>query len=273
MLGRLIVTGSLLALVGMGAASTALADSEGAKLRKELEQISHKRILFGHQSVGENLLDGVKQLSTTAGVPLNIVEVKTADAVQPSSFGHVVVAENRLPLKKLRSFEQAMGSRPSKIDVALVKLCYIDFNSKTDVNDIFNSYRTSIEQLRTKHPGTTFVHVTAPLTVVEDGIKIRVKKLLGKAPPETIENLRRDQYNALLRQTYLGKEPVFDLARVESTTANGSSRTVTWEGRSIPMLIPEYSDDGGHLNAEGKQRAARELISVLASVPDKPAAR
>ena len=48
--------------------------------------------------------------------------------------------------------------------------------------------------------------------------------------------------------------------------------TAKWQGSVTPTMVPEYTDDGGHLNAAGSLRAARELISVLAAVPDQRAA-
>jgi len=33
---------------------------------------------------------------------------------------------------------------------------------------------------------------------------------------------------------------------------------------TAPAMAPEYTDDGGHLNALGRARAAREFIAVLA---------
>jgi hypothetical protein len=76
--------------------------------------------------------------------------------------------------------------------------------------------------------------------------------------------VRRDEYNRLLRATYAGREPVFDLARVESTAPDGTRVTVTWNGITAPALSPAYTDDGGHLNARGRLAAAREFLTVLA---------
>jgi hypothetical protein len=115
------------------------------------------------------------------------------------------------------------------------------------------------------------VHVTAPLTIVSGGLKASLKKLFGLAPYGIIENMRREEYNTLLRQTYQGREPIFDLARVESTALNGVAVSVEWKGSVVPVLDSVYTDDGGHLNTVGKLRAARELISVLASIPERPA--
>jgi hypothetical protein len=265
------VTSTLLALLvaTVGTTTNAHATDVDANLRSDFERIAQRRIFIGHQSVGVNLLDGIKQLATMAGVPVRIVEVKTASGVEPAMIGHAFIAENGNPLQKLKSFEQAMGQQPTGLNVALMKFCFVDFTADTDVNALFSRYRTTIDDLHLKNPGTTFVHVTAPLTDVQSGLKDSLKKLIGRAPYGTIENIRREEYNALLRQTYQGREPIFDLAHVESTAPDGTAVTVKWKGNVAPAMDPAYTDDGGHLNALGKLRAARELVSVLAAIPDR----
>lgn len=245
-----------------GGARAAGADP---RLHAELEHISQQRIFFGHQSVGMNLLDGLRQLAATAGVPVRIAEVPAASGVGPATFGHGFVAENGNPLKKIQNFERALGPQPARLDLALLKFCYLDFTADTDAKALFAHYRGMVERLRTRNPGTIFVHVTAPLTDVQGGPKALLKRLLGRAPYGTVENLRREEYNTLLRERYLGSEPVFDLARIESTAPDGTAVTVEWNGRVAPAMAPAYTDDGGHLNAAGKLRAARALVSVLAT--------
>lgn len=267
---------STLITVAVAAAVGAAAGAHGAdvdaRLRADLERVAQRRIFFGHQSVGENLLDGVKQLATTAGVPVRVAEVKTANGVGPATLGHAFVAENRKPLQKLQAFEQAMGQQPTGLDVAFVKFCYLDIIAETDAKALFTRYRATVDGLRAKNLGTTFVHVTSPLTQVEGGFKAFVKRLLGRAPYGAIENARREEYNALLRQAYWGREPIFDLAHVESTAPDGTAVTTEWKGSVAPALTPAFTDDGHHLNAAVKLRAARELVSVLAAVPDRPVA-
>lgn len=267
-----LVTSALLTLTvtGVSSASVAAADVD-ASLRAQLERIAQRRVFFGHQSVGANLIDGVKQLATMTGVPIRVVEVATASEVPPAALGHTFVAENGHPLQKLQSFEHAFGQQPAGLDIAMVKFCFVDITADTDVKALFARYRTTIASLQAKNPGTTFVHVTAPLTVVQSGLKGNLKKLLGRAPRGTMENLRREDYNALLRQTYQGREPVFDLARAESTAPDGTTVSVEWNGRVAPALAAVYSDDGGHLNAAGKLHVARELVATLAAIPDRPA--
>ncbi|TXT27352.1 MAG: hypothetical protein FD134_103 [Gallionellaceae bacterium] len=271
MFGTKFMTNTLLVLTAaIGSTNVQAADAD-ANLRAELDRVAQRRIYFGHQSVGSNLLDGVKQLAEKAGVSIRVTEAPTAGEVPPATFGHTAVAKNGDPLLKLQSFEQAMGQQPAGLDIALVKFCYVDISADTDAKALFARYRATMDALHAKHPGTTLMHVTAPLTIAQGGLKAGLKKLLGRVPYGVAENRRREEFNALMRQAYQGKEPIFDLARIESTAPDGTTVTVDWEGTASPAMAAAYTDDGGHLNTAGKLRAARELVSALAAIPARPA--
>lgn len=260
------MTGTPLSVtVACGDAKTLGGVAPDATLHAELEHIAQRRIFFGHQSVGVNLLDGVRQLSENAAVSVRIVETPEAGNVPAATFGHAFLFKNGEPLLKLQSFEQAFGQHPANIDIALLKFCYVDINADTDVKALFACYQAVIGRLRVGNPGTTFVHVTVPLTKIGRGTSAPLRRLLGRAPEGAIENVRREDYNVLLRQTYQGREPIFDLARVESTTPDGRAVTVEWNGRVAPAMVPAYTDDGGHLNLAGRLHAARKLVAVLAT--------
>lgn len=242
-------------------ATTARAADEG--LRAELTLVAQKRIYFAHQSVGANLLAGVADLGREAGVPLRIVETSRAAGLGSGTFGHFFVPENGEPLRKLANFKAALGEG-SNAEIALIKFCYVDVDGTTDAQALFARYQATIAELRAKNPNTTFVHVTLPLTTAQTGWKALAKRLLGRAPYGTVENVRREQYNALLRRAYAGREPLFDLARIESTAPDGHAVTVSWQGSVAPAMARAYTDDGGHLNEQGRAIAARALIRVLA---------
>jgi hypothetical protein len=230
---------------------------------RDLRILSGRTIFFGHQSVGENLLEGVQDLASREGVPLRIQETRGAALL---ALGHGLIAENGDPLRKLRSFEEALGSG-AVADVALMKFCYVDIGSDTDVAGLFARYQETLREMKARHPRTTFVHVTAPLTTVQGGARAIAKRVLGRPPAGLLENARREEFNALMRKAYQGLEPLFDLAREESTGPDGSIEAVTWKGKSVPALHPAYTDDGGHLNQEGRLRAARALVAALAAAP------
>ena len=80
---------------------------------------------------------------------------------------------------------------------------------------------------------------------------------------EDADNVLRNAFNEKLRERVAG-EPLFDLAKVESTRADGSSSSFAQGGQQQHSLAQEYTDDGGHLNALGRRRAAIEFVRVLA---------
>ena len=125
--------------------------------------------------------------SWLAGVPLRIIESPSAGAVAAGSIAHVFLAENGAPLRKLESFKTALGEG-ARVDVALMKFCYVDVNGDTDAKALFERYRATITELRAKNPRTTFVHVTLPLTTAQTGWKALAKRMLGRAPYGTVEN-------------------------------------------------------------------------------------
>ncbi|MGE6759375.1 hypothetical protein ACQKGO_15240 [Corallococcus interemptor] len=269
-LGALLLPGALLMVLPQNAAATAQVTPDAAAAG--LERLTHRRVFFGHQSVGGNILDGVRGLSPSAKAPA-IVEVKDAStAIARGTLAHAFVGQNEQPETKIAHFEQLLdGGVAKQVDVALMKFCYIDFTSSTDAKALFEKYRTTLAGLKSRHPGVTFVHVTAPLTTVQRGAKAWFNELRGRPVFGVGENVSREAFNALMRQTYGGKEPLFDLAALESSQADGARETYEVNGRAYPAMVPDYSDDGGHLNAAGQARVASALIAFLAALPEAPA--
>lgn len=268
-LGALLLPGALLMALPQSAAATAEVKPDATVAG--LERLTHRRVFFGHQSVGGNILDGVRGLPN-AKAPA-IVEVKDANAtIAPGTLAHAFVGQNEQPETKIAHFEQLLdGGVAKQVDVALMKFCYIDFTSSTDAKALFEKYRATLAGLKSRHPGVTFVHVTAPLTTVQRGAKAWFNELRGRAVFGVGENVSREAFNALMRQTYGGKEPLFDLAALESTQADGTRETYEVNGRAYPAMVPAWSDDGGHLNAQGQARVASALVTFLAALPEAPA--
>jgi len=260
----------LCGLAAAAAAGTATAEGGDDRVARDLELLSGRTVFFGHQSVGANLLDGMRELAARHGVALRIEERNRVAGLAPGTLGHVLLAENGDPLRKLRSFDAALepGASP---DLALMKFCYVDVGAETDVSALFDRYQATLRELKVRHPRTTFVHVTAPLTTNQAGLMAMAKWMLGRPPAGLLENARREELSDLLRRAYQGREPLFDLARIESTAPDGTTATASWKGRAVAGLIGAYTDDGGHLNQEGRARAARALVAVLAAAPSSSA--
>lgn len=229
------------------------------------QALEKKRVVFGHQSVGDNILSGIKQLATRDGVTINIIEQRTAPF--PSGISHFYIGTNTDPKSKIQDFATAIdASVVQDADVALMKLCYIDFNADTDARQLANDYISSLESLAKKHPNTRFVAVTAPLTAVQTGPKAWAKKLLGKPLNGTVDNAKRGAFNAVLRQHYLADGRLFDLAKGE-TEASGQVCMTQVDGQQVEVLCPEITDDGGHLNERGQILLGAELVNFLGSLP------
>ncbi|MFH1808770.1 MAG: hypothetical protein ABIJ09_08490 [Pseudomonadota bacterium] len=232
-----------------------------------LGMLAGQRIFFGHQSVGRDLLSGIEDLEGgRAPHALRIVDGREASLLGPGVILHSAIGRNENAQSKLEDFKRAIeGGLGGIANLAFMKFCYIDFNAQTDVDALFERYRSTLDGLRARYPSTTFVHLTVPLTTVQGGVKATLKRALGKPVWGERENLKRAAYNARVRQELTG-QPVFDLARLESTTAGGQRHLIEVEGRPVEVLAPVYTDDGEHPNEAGRRVLAAELLRFLGSL-------
>jgi hypothetical protein len=239
--------------------------SAAAPSRDNWDALSKSRVFFGHQSVGYNILEGVDDLMRTQRPgALKIAETTTATSLTPGVIAHAKVGQNTDPSSKVRGFaEYLRGGLGGRVDVAMLKFCYIDIDATTDVNRLFSEYKSTMTALQQEFPNTRLVHVTAPLRMVQTGPKAVVKRILGRAPGGYRENSRRNAYNDLLRAEYAGRAPVFDIAAIEATLGDGGNTTYSYEGRQLLALNPAYTFDNGHLNERGRQVVAQEFLQVL----------
>ena len=131
----------------------------------DLAKVSRTRVFFGHQSVGMNVLDGVPGIYAAHGMAAPPIEQDGIRPGQDGGFvGHAFIGENEKPLLKIQDFDAKMRSGiGEQVDVAMMKLCYVDVTSDTDVGALFAAYRETIAALERDFPKVTFVHVTVPL--------------------------------------------------------------------------------------------------------------
>jgi len=111
-----------------------------------------------------------------------------------------------------------------KVDIAFFKFCYVDIMRDSDPQEIFDSYRTVLEELKKRYPDTKFLHITVPIRSVPKGLKKNLKqsvKLLIGMPGDLEDNMMRERYNKFLRDAYSKTEPFFDLALIESVNPAG----------------------------------------------------
>lgn len=231
------------------------------------EALAARPIFFGHQSVGRDMMHGVARvLDAHPEIPLRVVSADGPEDVGGTAFIDARIGRNRAPESKSAAFLEwvrAMGDRPGAL--AMYKFCYVDVNADTDPARLFADYQATIEEARRRHPGLLIVHMTLPLHTADEGMGERIRTVLG-FPTQTRLNAIRNRYNELLLQTYGGRDPVFDLALLESTRSDGSRAFTRYRGENVYMLAPEWTYDGGHLNDSAKYRAAERLLVFLAQV-------
>lgn len=252
-------------VLSFGAAVSAPARGEGIVadhtwVARELSQESLDRarrleILFGHQSVGDNVLDG---MSALAEEDASRFEFERATDVEPSWFDEhsgildFYVGDNGDPMGKIDHFHRRVAEEGygSQIAVGMMKICYVDLEEGSEPGTVFERYRDRLVELDRAFPEVAFVRWTCPLGTESN-----------RARHEFNEAVRKDAREA-------GK-PLFDLADIESHDRDGKPVLLS----NLPALSRYYAEDEGHLNETGRKRAARALWALLAKLAEERGVR
>jgi hypothetical protein len=238
------------------------------------EKLAEKKIYFGHQSVGSNIISGISEIMAgNSNIKLTIVETEQVQDLSKPIFAHSKIGRNTESKTKIGAFKELMDKGiGNKADIAFFKLCFVDVLAQTDVDKLFSDYKSTMEIVKNRYPKTVFIHATVPLTYNQTGLKALyqkakgfLKRILGKVDYGILyDNKKRNLFNEMVRKEYEGKEPIFDIAKVESTYPDGKREIYKSGGKSYFAMVPAYTDDGGHLNALGRKVVAENLLVLLA---------
>ena len=242
--------------------------------------LADKRVFFGHQSVGSNIIEGVRELAGEhSEIDLRIVETTDLDSVEGPGLFHGKIGRNTRPKSKFLAFRRTLEkSKKATVDIAMLKLCYIDIRWNSDVQETFEKYVSTMTDLQNSQKNTIYIHSTVPIesknSSLKKTLKEAIKPLIGR-PGVVDDNRRRQQYNQLIADTFGGTSIVFDIARYESTGPDGSVPYQRENGARIRLMDARYTDDGGHLNAQGRRRVAEQFLIQLAAAANQaqPAGR
>ena len=231
----------------------------------DLAKVSRTKVFFGHQSVGMNMLGGVPGIYAGCAVAAPTIEQDRTQGGKEGGFiGHAFIGENEKPWLKIRDFDAKIRSGiGQQVDVAMMKLCYVDVTGDTDVGALFTVYNETIGALEGDFPEVTFVHVTVPLMTEQGQLSKLKSRLTGSSRHGPAANAARERFNALIRREY-AVDRLFDLAAIESTAPDGTRVTGTYKEQRYYRLYDGYASDSGHLNGQGARVAATAWLKALA---------
>jgi len=234
-------------------------------------KLAEKKIFFGHQSVGYNIIDGITDIINERDyIKLNVIEGREPASFDQPVFAHSQVGMNTDPFSKIKRFREIMDAGVgSKVDMAFFKFCYVDIMRDSDPQEIFDGYSAALKELKDRYSDTKFLHITVPIRSLPKGtgrnLKQSVKLLIGR-PGFLENNMMRRRYNDLLNDAYSKTGFFFDLALIESVNTDGYRCHAVKGVEKVYVMAPEYTEDGGHLNSQGRRKMAEQLLIILAEM-------
>lgn len=221
-----------------------------------LDKARALKVLFNHMSIGANVLGeaayrgmGLVTLSEEqparyafrlhARPPLNIFDHNNGVA-------GFFAGRNGDAASKALEFEERMSAGfGTRVDVAMMKLCYADFPRAAMAEGNFKIYSDSMARVAKAFPKVRLVWWTVPVTV-------------ERAP----NNIDRWNYNQLIREECeKNGHMLFDIADIEAHDPKGVHQGNAQERE---FLFAGYKGDGNHMNRTGADRAARAFWWMLA---------
>lgn len=198
------------------------------------------KVAFFHASVGGNVLSGADSLG------FSFASVSKGSDFATATLGeHDYGGLNGDAVGKLDEYARLVGAQGIGKSARLIgaKLCWVDFDSGTNLTSLESKYASTMSTLRAGSPSARFFHVTPPL----------------KTSADASVNGKRLQFGQWMSSTYGGDAVVLDLAAVESTDTAGAACMAG----GARALCAAYASDDGHLNATGEARAAKAFLYAL----------
>jgi hypothetical protein len=233
--------------------------------KSAFQVLKEKRIYFAHMSVGYNIINGIEEVLRENNIDFPVREIVKDSITMPEpGLYHSSIGRNGDPQLKMKSFKKICTNDliEQKADIAMMKFCYADITKSTNIDTIFEEYLRTVEQIKAANPRITLVHSTVPLMAYQSNMKERLRNLLIGDKG----NVNRNLLNRKILEYFAGKDPVFDLAAIEASTASEKKCTFKYKGSAYLCMNPLYTNDGGHLNKRARKMIGCEFMSFLADV-------
>ena len=220
-----------------------------------------KRVIFAHQSVGWQVIQGIGTLADHLGRPDPLVVDVETGTIPPTGgyIGHWYVWSNGDGLGKVAEFDAMIrGGLHAQADIFVLKFCYADLRGTSGYTpaQLFAAYETTIDGLRATYPTKTFVAATETIVMSSD--------------EDGPANALRMAFNDLVRAKYGGAGPLWDIALALSTDPDGNRIRTGSPGSWVEHLYSGYaSADQEHISGPdmiGRTTAATPLLLILAGL-------
>ena len=190
--------------------------------------------------------------------------MRIASLDQAASVDGPMLAEGRVgrngdPRSKVDQFVATVRSQAGRkvADMAFMKFCYVDFDPKTNVDDLLSSYRSALESLKKERPEIRFAHVTVPLMRQPIDLKSRLLRLVGSDLWEDSANVKRSEFSRRLKEAFPFQNPTPDIATLEATGPDGQPVTFRKGRAHLPEPEPALHGGRGPPERPGPGRGGR----------------
>lgn len=213
-----------------------------------------KRTVFGHQSVGYQVLQGVNMWADEFGVPdPTLYDVESATLPSTGGFiSHFYAGTNGDPFSKMNEFlDHLANGLADEVDIVVLKFCYADLRTGSGhtAQQMFDAYKAWVDEIESTYPALTIIYATEAIVMGENS--------------DGSNNGVRQTFNNLVRAEYAASGRLWDVADIESTDPDGNK--VLYGG--IESLYSGYaSPDQRHIYGLGRTTVAAGFLQMIASI-------
>lgn len=213
-----------------------------------------KRTVFGHQSVGWQVLQGVGMWADEFNQPDPTFPDYEGGGLPGSGgfLGHFYAGTNGNAFTKTAEFlSHLQNGLASQVDIVVLKFCYADLRSGSGYTpaQMFTEYKSWVDTVESTYPALTVIYATQAIVMGENS--------------DGANNGLRQTFNNLVRAEYGASGRLWDVADIQSTDPDGNK--VLYGG--VESLYSGYaSPDQRHIYGLGRTTVSAPLLQIIAGL-------
>lgn len=214
-----------------------------------------RRTVFGHQSVGWQVLQGVEMWADELGAPEPTFPDYEGGGLPGSGgfLGHFYCGTNGDSFTKTAEFlSHLQNGLAAQVDIVVLKFCYADMRSGSGYTpqQMFDDYKAWVDAVESQFPQLTVIYATEAIVMGQNS--------------DGANNGLRQTFNNLVRAEYGASGRLWDVADIQSTDPSGNK--VLYGG--VESLYSGYaSPDQRHIYGLGRTTVAAPLLQIIAELP------